>query len=172
MDKPAARRAALAARRALPAEARADGDRARAALLAPLLAGRRVASYEAFGTEPVAPLPDGALVPVLLPDRDLDWRRTGTSGPLLGPDAVGACDVVLVPALAVDRTGVRLGRGGGSYDRALRRATGLVVALLHDGELAGALPSEEHDVRVHAVALPSGLVRCSGPLSDDTGPPW
>ena len=42
---------------------------------------------------------------------------------------------------------------------ALRRATGLVVALLHDGELVGSVPAEEHDVPVDAVALPGGLVR-------------
>lgn len=157
MDKPAARRAALAARAALTPSARAGGDRARDVVLAPMLAGRTVASYAAFGTEPVAPLPDGALVPVLLTDRDLAWR-TVPDGPVLGPDAVAACDVVLVPALAVDRSGVRLGRGGGSYDRALTRARGLVVALLHEGELVDALPAEPHDVAVNAVALPSGLV--------------
>jgi 5-formyltetrahydrofolate cyclo-ligase len=57
---------------------------------------------------------------------------------------------------------VRLGRGGGSYDRALLRARGLVVALLHDGELSDTpLPAEPHDVGVHAVALPSGLVTVS-----------
>ncbi len=169
MDKGEARRTALAARSALPPGTRADGDRRRDAVLAPLLAGRRVAAYEAFGTEPVAPLGPGTLVPVLLPDRDLGWRRL-PDGAALGVEAVAACDIVLVPALAVDRAGVRLGRGGGSYDRALVRATGLVVALLHEGELVDALPSEPHDVRVDAVALPSGLVRVS-PGSPPAGRP-
>ena len=103
-------------------------------------------------------------MPVLLGDRDLDWRRVGERE-LLGTDAVAACDVLLVPALAVDRAGVRLGRGGGSYDRALRRARGLVVALLHDGELVDVLPAEPHDVAVHVAALPSGLVTVGGPPS-------
>ncbi len=161
MDKPALRREVLAARR-LRTD-RAGGDRARDAVLAPLLAGRTVASYEAFGTEPVAPLPPGALVPVLLPDRDLSWRTL--DGTDLGRDAVAGCDVVLVPALAVDRRGVRLGRGGGSYDRALLRARGLVVALLHEGELRDLVPGEAHDVRVDAVALPSGLVDLSGRMT-------
>jgi 5-formyltetrahydrofolate cyclo-ligase len=67
---------------------------------------------------------------------------------------------VLVPALAVDRHGNRLGRGGGSYDRALARATGLTVAVLYDGELVDLLPVEPHDVPVNAVVTPrSGLVR-------------
>ena len=158
--KPDLRRRLLAARAALPDAARAAGDDARDAVLAPLLAGARVAAYASFGTEPrtselVAP---ATLLPVLRPDRDLDWAAG--DGGLRGLEAVAQCDLVLVPALAVDRRGVRLGRGGGSYDRALLRATGLVVALLHEGELLDEpLPSEPHDVPVHAVALPSGLVR-------------
>jgi 5-formyltetrahydrofolate cyclo-ligase len=86
------------------------------------------------------------------------------TGPRLGPDAVRTCDVVVVPALAVDRDGHRLGRGGGSYDRALPGAQGLVVALLHDGELLDAVPTDPHDVAVHAVATPGlGLLRLDRP---------
>jgi 5-formyltetrahydrofolate cyclo-ligase len=145
-------------------------------VLAPLLAdATQVASYLALGGEPaVVPRP-GWLLPVLLEDDDLDWAvydgrlapgRRGLQepvGPRLGVEAVAACDLVLVPALLVDRRGNRLGKGGGSYDRALRRARGLTVALLHDGELVEQLPAEEHDVRVAAVATPSlGLVRLPG----------
>jgi 5-formyltetrahydrofolate cyclo-ligase len=57
---------------------------------------------------------------------------------------------------------VRLGRGGGSYDRALSRIrpNALVVALLYDGELVETLPAEPHDRRVTAVILPGyGLIR-------------
>jgi len=171
--KTALRGRLLAARGALDPAERAAGDRERAAVLAGLLAGARVASYVSFGTEPGthALLAAEHLVPVVLPDRDLDWVPYGGGGPR-GPDAVAQCDVVLVPALAVDRAGVRLGRGGGSYDRALRRAGGLVVALLHEGELVDALPAEPHDVPVHAVALPSGLVRvgAAGPGAARVGP--
>ena len=159
MDKPSARRAALAARAALPPDVRAAGDRARDALLAPLLEGRRVATYEAFGTRArraaAAGRPGAAAA--ARPRPRLAHRRR----PAAGVGAVAGCDVVLVPALAVDRRGTRLGRGGGSYDRALARARGLVVALLHEGELADLLPAEPHDVRVDVVALPSGLVRVS-----------
>ena len=59
---------------------------------------------------------------------------------------------------------MRLGYGGGCYDRALTRIRpdALVVALLHDGELLDdPLPTEAHDRRVDAVAMPSGVVRLS-----------
>jgi 5-formyltetrahydrofolate cyclo-ligase len=71
-------------------------------------------------------------------------------------------DLVLVPALAVDRhTGVRLGRGGGSYDRALARThPGTpVIALLYPGELLEGVPAQPHDARVTAVLTPDGLLR-------------
>ncbi|TDC52869.1 5-formyltetrahydrofolate cyclo-ligase [Actinomadura sp. KC345] len=116
------------------------------------------------------------LLPRLLPDGDLDWASyegpdslvPGARGcpepsePPRGPGAVASADVVLAPALAVDRTGVRLGRGGGSYDRALARVGPaiLTVALLYDSELRDTVPAEPHDQRVRAVATPStGLLR-------------
>lgn len=79
------------------------------------------------------------------------------AGPRLGPAAIGGAQLVIVPAVAVDRRGIRLGRGGGSYDRALARvgAATLVVALLHDGELVDAVPAEPHDRPVDAVVTPS-----------------
>jgi 5-formyltetrahydrofolate cyclo-ligase len=73
-------------------------------------------------------------------------------------DAVARADLVLVPALAVDRRGVRLGRGGGSYDRALARVgpNVLTVALLYDGELLDEVPAGPLDQRVRLAAQPSG----------------
>jgi 5-formyltetrahydrofolate cyclo-ligase len=79
-------------------------------------------------------------------------------GPRLGATALGTADVIVVPALAVDRDGVRLGRGGGYYDRALQhaRTETVVVALVFDDEFVDELPAEEHDLRVTAVITPSG----------------
>ena len=74
--------------------------------------------------------------------------------------AVARADVVLAPALAVDHAGNRLGRGGGSYDRALARVGPLIplIALLYDGELLGHVPSEPHDTPVRAAVRPgSGI---------------
>ena len=179
MDKQAWR-TELLARRARLTDAEQDRTAlALAAAVLPTVGAGPVAAYASFGTEPrTAPLlaalrHAGAqvLLPVLLPDGDLDWApyehdlRAGRRGlleppgPRLGRDAVAGCPLVLVPALAVDETGTRLGRGGGSYDRALARATGRVVAALHPGELVAALPAEPHDRPVDAVVLPDrGLV--------------
>ncbi|MGY1746921.1 5-formyltetrahydrofolate cyclo-ligase [Blastococcus sp. SYSU D00695] len=79
-------------------------------------------------------------------------------GPRLGPTAVGTAEAVVVPAVAVDRSGVRLGRGGGFYDRALvhARPGALLVAVVYDDELVDELPAEPHDRRVGAVVTPSG----------------
>jgi 5-formyltetrahydrofolate cyclo-ligase len=79
-------------------------------------------------------------------------------GPRLGATAVGTADVVVVPALAVARNGIRLGRGGGYYDRALRHARpdAVVVALVFDDEFVDELPAEPHDRPVTAVVTPSG----------------
>jgi 5-formyltetrahydrofolate cyclo-ligase len=133
-----------------------------------------VALYVSTGTEP----PTGrlraelrsrgvnVLLPVLRVDGDLDWApdqgdaalvpgRYGINepaGPWLGRSALAAADVVLVPALAVAVDGTRLGRGGGSYDRALPRVPeGVqILALLYAGEVLepGVIPVEAHDAPV------------------------
>lgn len=69
-------------------------------------------------------------------------------------------EAVLVPALAVTGDGLRLGQGGGFYDRSLvgvPRAR--LVAVVHDDEIVAELPVGAHDVRVGAIASPAGLLR-------------
>ena len=140
-----------------------------------------IAAYISIGAEPgTGPLLDAwfeagrrTILPVLRPDNDLDWAvyRGSTSlapvgrgllepvGEPLGLDAIATADVVLTPGVAVDRTGMRLGRGGGSYDRALARVpVGTpVLTLLYDGELVDAVPSGPLDRRVSGVVTPSGI---------------
>lgn len=179
----------LARRRALTAPARAEAaGRVEAELVALVrrLRPRRMTAYVPVGSEPGgadlpevlrSALPPDAelLLPVLLSDLDLDWAAySGPEalvaagrgirepiGPRLGVAAVTGAELVVVPALAVDRRGRRLGRGGGSYDRALARvpATALTVVPLHDGELVEALPAEPHDRPVRAVVTPTDGMR-------------
>jgi 5-formyltetrahydrofolate cyclo-ligase len=154
--------------------------------VAGLPAGSTVACYVAGRHEPGTALLIGALsgrglrvlLPVVLPDLDLDWAVDGEQrsaglgprvlepvGPRLGVDAVADAAVVITPALAVDRRGRRLGQGGGSYDRALarRRPDAFVVALLHDGEIwDDDLPADAHDQPVHAAVTPHETARFTG----------
>ena len=179
-EKAALRDRFLAARRARPVAERSAAAAAVATTLLRGLAGvRAFAAYvpeelePGHGRLPAAYTQLGArvLLPVVPAEgRELSWAvdtgRLGPGrfgllepvGPRLGPTAIGTADVVVVPALAVSRDGVRLGRGGGYYDRALRHARpGVqVVAVVFDDELVEALPGEPHDLRVTAVVTPSG----------------
>ena len=81
--------------------------------------------------------------------------------PWLPAEAVADADVVFVPALAVDRAGVRLGRGAGFYDRTLRlaRSEARLVAMVRDDELVDEIPAEPHDVPMtHALTPAQGVV--------------
>ncbi|WP_307621040.1 5-formyltetrahydrofolate cyclo-ligase [Streptomyces sp. V3I7] len=195
-DKRTLRRALLAVRSGLTADvvAEAAAALARRALELPELAGARtVAAYVSVGAEPgTLALLDAlrargvrVLLPALLPDNDLDWGAyTGAdslarvqhggkmalfepAGERLGPDAVTSADAVLLPGLAVDARGMRLGRGGGSYDRVLARleragARPSLVVLLYDAEVVERVPAQAHDRPVHAVVTPTGVRRFGG----------
>src|SRR3954469_24015116 len=185
-EKAGLRTRLLAARAELSAEQRTAAGRA---VRDPLLdrpevqmAGT-IAAYYSVGTEPdtrglvFALWKRGSyvLLPRLLPDGDLDWASyegpdslapsarglLEPTEPARGVDAIKAADVILVPALAVDRHGMRLGQGGGSYDRALSRVGPaiLTVGLVFDHEFVDEVPSEPHDQPVRAVATPSGGFR-------------
>jgi 5-formyltetrahydrofolate cyclo-ligase len=141
-----------------------------------------VAAYVSVGAEPgTGPLLDSlaalgkrVILPVVLPDLDLDWgtwrgatsvvpARLGLLEPVdrLGVDAVATADVVLVPGLAVSSSGARLGQGGGCYDRALGRIpVGTPVAcLLYDDEVGLDVPTDPHDRPVTAAATPTRWLR-------------
>jgi 5-formyltetrahydrofolate cyclo-ligase len=131
-----------------------------------LAALRVVAVYLSFATEPgTGPLIQWladqrvrALAPTLLPDADLGWMDVPDGAPL-GLEAITNAGVILVPALAVDLHGHRLGRGGGSYDRALTRVRPgqTVLAVVHDHEVLDSVPNEPHDRIVDGALTPSGV---------------
>lgn len=183
--KTALRDQVLAARRRRPLAAAADlaASLSRVALAWDVVrrAGT-VAAYVSVGSEPGTGLLLDALVaagkrvvvPVLRGDNDLDWATYAgpaslsaasrgllePTGPLLGVDAIRTADVVIVPGLAVSSAGDRLGRGGGSYDRALARvpAGTPVAVVVHDDELGLAVPTDPHDVRVGFGLTGGGVV--------------
>ncbi|MFJ2403797.1 5-formyltetrahydrofolate cyclo-ligase [Streptomyces xanthochromogenes] len=188
-EKAVLRRGLLDARKRLSGDELLNASRAladRALALPELAAAGTVAAYVSVGSEPgTRALIDSlhtrgvrVLLPVLLPDNDLDWapyagsehlRPAGRGllepdGERLGPDAVTAADAVLLPGLAVDARGMRLGRGGGSYDRVLARigAAGrapALVVLLYANEVVARVPEEPHDHPVQAVVTPYGVTR-------------
>jgi 5-formyltetrahydrofolate cyclo-ligase len=175
-------------RRRTAEERRENAERLAARVLAlPELAhARQIAAYASAPTEPgTDPLRTAlrarglpVLLPVPRPDHTLDWAQddghdlphSGVGGRLpagdrLGPDALARADAIIVPALAVDSLGTRLGQGGGYYDRAL---AGLdprvpIIALVHTEEFLDAsttpLPREDHDHRVGIVITPSDTHR-------------
>jgi 5-formyltetrahydrofolate cyclo-ligase len=152
-------------------------------------AAQCVAVYAATPTEPeTAPLREtlrrlgiSVLLPMVRPG-GLEWgwdtgdefvASKGFGGPepagaSLGRRGVLAADVVLVPALAVDTLGTRLGQGGGHYDAALPILDrGVpVFAVVHDDEVFDAsvepLPSQEHDVAVDGALTPLRCLRLPG----------
>ncbi|HEX2892783.1 MAG TPA: 5-formyltetrahydrofolate cyclo-ligase [Marmoricola sp.] len=142
-----------------------------------------VAAYVSVGREPgTGALLDALteagkriILPKLLADNDLDWAAyigadalvsagrglLEPASPALGLDAVATADAVIVPGLAVDRTGLRLGRGGGSYDRALGRVPvgTFTCVVLNDDEILDLVPAAPHDRRVTAVVTEQRLLR-------------
>jgi 5-formyltetrahydrofolate cyclo-ligase len=182
VDEKAELRRALRARRSErdPVERARLGDEL--ATHAELLGDGPVAAFVGIRGEPsTLPLIDAlyelgvrVLLPLLLDDLDLEWAdydgdREGLvegprgilqpAGPSLGLAGIAAAELVLVPALAVDSLGRRLGQGGGSYDRALTRTSAPVLAVVFEDELVAAVPTEPHDRPVSGVLTPEGGVR-------------
>jgi 5-formyltetrahydrofolate cyclo-ligase len=178
----------LRARRAVPDDVRrAESGQLRDHLVEVVGDARTVCAYVPMGTEPGSPEILDALSrlcpTVLLPvarigpggeHAPLRWGRYvpgrltrgpfGTEEPAepwLPASAVSTAEAVLIPALAVDRRGVRLGRGGGFYDRSLRLCDSgaRLVAVVRDGEVLDEVPGEAHDVPMtHALTPVAGLI--------------
>lgn len=144
-----------------------------------------VALYLSMGAEPPTwQLADqllgrGArvLTPLVRPGHRLDWADyagrdvlqnaaygiSEPATPSLGVEALRGADVIVLPALAVDRAGRRLGRGAGYYDRALTYASPVAarIAVVYDDELVAKVPTEEHDQPVHFVVTPARVWACT-----------
>ena len=186
--KAALRVAILSARRAVTAQVRAaETDALRKRLTEIAAPGDTVCAYVPVGSEPGSPAMLDALVAsgveVLLPVARKDdsgtplplrWGRYRDGElvaaglglrepppPWLAADAIAAASMVVVPALAVDRAGIRLGRGAGFYDRSLTMAdpSARLIAMVRDDEVLDGLPGEPHDVPMtHALTPGRGLI--------------
>lgn len=182
-DKSSVRRAVSARRRAVPSPVRAERDRAiRDRLGSVVTAGMVVCAFVPDDDEAGGPgLPEAlalsgaqVLLPVSPPVGPLGWStyagpadlvpgRFGIpvpSAPPEGPGRIADADLVLVPAVAVDRAGNRLGRGGGYYDRslALARPDTRLLAVLDPEDVLDHVPAEAHDRPVHGVITPDEVL--------------
>ena len=152
---------------------------------------RRLAAYLSAGTEPdslrlvawavahdlevlLPVLTDGAGAwlpePAWAAYAGPDALREGRSGileptgPLLGGDPLSTVDLLVVPGLAADAHGRRLGRGGGWYDRARAAHPDLETwLLLNDDELLEVVPTDRWDVPVHRLVTPTRVLTMSSP---------
>ncbi len=185
--KAALRERLLAARRSVTADVRAAEARSLVEHVEALVNGGVVCAYVPVGVEPgsvemldaLLRHADRVLLPVARSAADdsstaMQWGdyRPGElvsasfgllepAAPWLPPAAVADADVVIVPALAVDGSGARLGRGRGFYDRTLtlRNPHARLIAVVRDEELLDEVPHEPHDVRMtHALTPGRGLV--------------
>lgn len=78
------------------------------------------------------------------------------------PEVEKKADLILVPAMAFDRFGMRLGRGGGYYDRLLSQFEGVSVGVCFEEQFLPEVPSEAHDQGVQFVITPAGIFPCGG----------
>jgi 5-formyltetrahydrofolate cyclo-ligase len=150
--------------------------------LATDLSARSISAYLSTPTEPdTRPFLNWAndngvrtLLPISREDGLLDWT-TGDGetemeglfgmpeavGELLGPIAINDVDLILVPAAAVGKDGLRMGWGRGYYDKMLGSMEKCppVYAILYDAELLDAVPREKHDQPVDGAVTPNGIVQ-------------
>jgi len=103
---------------------------------------------------------DGDMVAVEVKTSEvLREGKFGISEPIGGrifkPEKV---DLVVVPGVAFDRRGYRLGMGKGFYDRFLPRVKGAKVGVAYDFQVVDGLPTEEHDVPLDKIVTPEGVI--------------
>ncbi|GAC1411512.1 MAG: 5-formyltetrahydrofolate cyclo-ligase [Actinomycetota bacterium] len=177
------RRATLAARGRMSEEARKDAAEAAARRVLDLpgmAAARVVLAFASFGhevdTDPIVSALFARGVRVLMPyvegDRlcaaaieSLGDLAPGYKG-IREPQAVSPedphADVILVPGVAFDASGRRLGYGGGFYDGFLSESKGTRVGLCFDCQIVDLVPSEERDQPVNIVVSELRTILCQG----------
>ncbi len=152
------------------------------------LGARSVSCYLSLVTEPgtrefiAGALERGIciLLPITRPDGLLDWAVAQVGGGIvegflgmpepdgdvLSPRAVEEVDLMIIPAAAVDHTGMRLGWGRGYFDRTLgsMRSRPPVYAVVFDSELVPDVPSDAHDRGVDGIVTPTRTISFTDPV--------
>jgi 5-formyltetrahydrofolate cyclo-ligase len=98
-------------------------------------------------------------------DTELTTGKFGILEPKPGairPVALDRIDAALVPGLAFDETGNRLGRGLGHFDRLLRQTSGVKIALAFDFQVLDEVPAEAHDARMDFIVTETRVVNLRG----------
>ncbi|WP_345763892.1 5-formyltetrahydrofolate cyclo-ligase [Diaminobutyricibacter sp. McL0608] len=152
--------------------------------LATDLSARSIAAYLSTAVEPnTRPFLNWAhrqgirvLLPITREDGLLDWTTgDGESeteglygmpeavGELLGPIAINDVDLIVIPAAAIDATGMRMGWGRGYFDKTLGSMEKCppVYAVVFDSELVDDVPREKHDQPVDGAVTPTRIVQFS-----------
>jgi 5-formyltetrahydrofolate cyclo-ligase len=139
--------------------------------------GQAVAAYNPLPSEPgpgdlaarLAEVASPVWLPITLSDGVLAWAEASANttpgalgvaepgGARFNSNVLRSCKLILAPALAVDTSGMRLGKGAGYYDRALHGLDTPVAAVVFAEELVDHVPAEPHDVPVDAVITPEGF---------------
>ena len=140
---------------------------------------RTIASYLSYGTEPATGDLNEEIIksgrtlflPRVLKDNNLEWvawdgkpsslsKKGKIQEPIGSATTEPEIDLIIIPTLCADRSGTRLGQGGGSYDLALPKLSAWRIGLIYAGELSNTeIPNEAHDVKLNAVATPDLIVR-------------
>ena len=136
------------------------------------LGAKNVASYHPLPTEPDTSDFNNAfarvgnlLLPRVIGD-DIEFAygalAAGSFG-ILEPTGerfpIDAIELFIVPAMAVDGIGNRLGKGRGFYDRVLKTSVATAAAVVFDGEVVELIEAEEHDVRMQYAVTPTSTIR-------------
>lgn len=183
--KAALRKEVLSRRRSRSDLELADAARGFNAQLGSLVAAsnaKRIVGFLPISTEPpiahimekIALAGVDVLVPVSQPDSTLEWVRfvpgeklgidhagmPSSIGAHVDADTVESADIIVIPAAAIDSTGIRLGWGKGYYDRFLAtfNGKGPILAVVFDDEVIASVPREAHDVPVNGVVTPTRTI--------------
>ena len=113
------------------------------------------------GTEIVLPVVEENHLRHVLFENEHSLKESpfGVMAPHKGVEVdASSLDLVIVPALAVDGSGHRLGYGGGHYDRFLSQASGIFITPVFREQIVDAIPADAHDIPVHFVVSEDGII--------------